>query len=220
MTLKQLQGFQLWSLYQPLKSPMSDCGCHSPATSDPVQRRTLIIALALNAAMALIGAIAGWIAYSAGLLADALDMASDAIAYAIGLAAVGRSLHFKRNAARISGMCLLVLGLGLLVEVARRGIVGSEPMSGVMIGTALLSLIVNLYVLKLLKPYSAGEVHLRATWIFTRADVVANIGVVIAAVLVMLTGSGIPDLLIGAGIGLYVVKEAIEILREASEARG
>ena len=170
--------------------------------------------------MALIGAIAGWIAYSAGLLADALDMASDAIAYAIGLVAVGRSLHFKQNAARISGICLLVLGLGLLVEVARRGIVGSEPMSGVMIGTALLSLIVNLYVLKLLKPYSAGEVHLRATWIFTRADVVANIGVVIAAVLVMLTGSGIPDLLIGAGIGLYVVKEAIEILREANEARG
>ena len=104
MTLKQLQGFQLWSLYQPLKSPMSDCGCHSPATSDPVQRRTLIIALALNAAMALIGAIAGWIAYSAGLLADALDMASDAIAYAIGLTAVDRSMHFKQNAARISAL--------------------------------------------------------------------------------------------------------------------
>lgn len=171
----------------------------------------------MNAAMAIVGGVAGWIAYSTGLLADALDMASDAIAYAIGLVAIGRSAQVKRNAARISGICLLVLGVGLLAEVGRRAFEDGEPISWLMIAAATLSLAVNLLVLKLLSPYRSGEVHLRATWIFTRADVVANVGVIMAALLVTWIQSRIPDLIIGGAIGLYVVKEAWEIIREAAE---
>ena len=61
---------------------MSDCGCHHEA-KNAHERRVLVIALALNAAMAVIGGIGGWIAQSTGLLADALDMLADATAYAI-----------------------------------------------------------------------------------------------------------------------------------------
>ena len=85
---------------------MSDCGCQ-PKARDARERRVLWIALGLNAAMAVIGAVAGWIAQSTGLLADALDMLSDATAYAIGLAAIGRAARFKVNAAFISGGVLL-----------------------------------------------------------------------------------------------------------------
>jgi Co/Zn/Cd efflux system component len=90
------------------------------------------------------------------------------------LIAIGRSALFKIRAATLSGGILLVLGVGVLVEVGRRLIYGAEPLSEWMIGTALLSLVVNLTVLRLLAPMKAGEVHLRATWLFTRADVVAN----------------------------------------------
>jgi len=62
-------------------------------------------------------------------------------------------------------------------------------------------------------------VHLRATWIFTRVDVIANVGVMFSGLLVLLTGSRFPDLVVGGAIGIYVIKEAIEILREAHEAR-
>ena len=75
----------------------------------------------------------------------------------------------------------------------------------------------GLAVLRMLRPFRQGEVHLRATWIFTRADVVANIGVLVAAALVLATGSRFPDLIVGAAIGAYVVKEAVEILREARD---
>ena len=197
---------------------MTDCGCHHEA-KNAQERRILTIALVLNAAMAVIGGVAGWIGQSTGLLADALDMLSDATAYAIGLAAIGRGARFKANAAWLSGSVLLMLGLGLLLEVGRRVFQGAEPLSGWMIGTACLSLVVNLTVLRLLAPLKSGEVHLRATWIFTRADVVANIGVVISGVLVALTSSRYPDLIIGALIGLYVVREAFEILSEAREAK-
>jgi cation diffusion facilitator family transporter len=197
---------------------MSDCGCHVEATTDPRQRRTLWVALVLNAAMAVVGFTIGWLAQSTGVLADALDMLSDASAYAIGLAAIGRSDLFKRRAAQWSGAILLVLGLGVVVEALRRGVMGSEPLSGWMMIAAGLSLIVNLAALQLLRPFQHGEVHLRATWIFTRADVVANIGVFIAAGLVGITHSRFPDVIVGAAIGAYVCKEAIEILREARPA--
>ena len=197
---------------------MSDCGCHHEA-KDVSERRILLIALALNALMAVVGGVAGWIGQSTGLLADALDMLSDAAAYAIGLAAIGRSARFKANAATASGIALLVLGLGLLLEVVRRIGAGAEPESGWMIATATLSLAVNLTVLRLLAPLKQGEVHLRATWIFTRADVIANVGVIAAGVMVMLLGSPYPDYIIGSLIGLYVVKEAVEILSEARKAR-
>jgi cation diffusion facilitator family transporter len=196
---------------------MSDCGCHHEA-KNAQEQRVLWIALALNAAMAVIGGIAGWIAHSTGLLADALDMLSDATAYAIGLVAIGRTARFKANAAWLSGSILLVLGIGVLVEVGRRVLQGAEPLSGWMIGTALLSLVVNVIVLRMLSPLKSGEVHLRATWLFTRADVVANIGVILAGVLVWWLANPYPDYVIGTLIGLYVIKEAIEILRDARRA--
>lgn len=197
---------------------MSDCGCHHEARSAQ-ERRVLRIALLLNAAMAVMGGIAGWLAQSTGLLADALDMLSDASAYAIGLMAIGRSARFKANAAWLSGFALLILGVAVLAEVARRVAYGAEPLSGWMIGTALLSLAVNLTVLRLLSPLKSGEVHLRATWLFTRADVVANVGVIVAGALVFWLASPYPDYVIGVLIGLYVIREAAEILGEARRAR-
>lgn len=196
---------------------MSDCGCHAEANT-AAERRVLWIALALNAAMAIIGSLAGWWAQSTGLLADALDMLSDATAYAVGLAAIGRSARFKQRAAGVSGSLLLLLGVGVLVEVGRRAWFGSEPIGWPIVATALVSLAVNLTVLRMLRPFRTGEVHLRATWIFTRADVVANIGVVISGVVILATGWRSPDLVVGALIGLYVCKEALEILSEARDA--
>ena len=197
---------------------MTDCGCHHEA-KNAQERKILTIALALNATMAVVGGIAGWIGQSTGLLADALDMLSDATAYAIGLVAIGRAASFKANAAMLSGAALLLLGLGVLFEVGRRVIYGAEPASGWMIGTAIVSFIVNMSVLRMLAPLKSGEVHLRATWIFTRADIVANVGVIVAGMLVFWLRSPIPDYVIGTLIGLYVVKEAVSILVEARRAR-
>ena len=198
---------------------MSDCGCEAPEVKTAQERRVLRIALVLNAAMAVIGGLAGWIGQSTGLLADALDMLADAAAYSIALLAIGRTALFKIRAATLSGTILLVLGAGILLEVGRRLLCGADPVSEWMIGTALLSLAVNLTVLRLLSPMRSGEVHLRATWLFTRADVVANLGVILAGLLVLWLSLPYPDFVIGTLIGLYVIKEAIEILRDArSEA--
>ena len=193
---------------------MSSCGCEIEGETAG-QRRTLTIALVSNAIMFVIGLIAGIAAESTGLIADSLDMLADASAYTIALVAIGRSGLFKNRAAKLSGSILLLLGAGVMVDVVRRGLTGANPESTIMLSVAALSLLVNATVLYLLSRYRAGEVHLRATWIFTRVDVIANIAVIGAAIVVRLTGRDWVDLLIGAAIGTYVIKEALEILGHA-----
>lgn len=183
------------------------------------ERSVLRTALALNALMFVVGLGAGVLAESVALLADSLDMLADALAYGLSLAAIGRSGPFQARVATISGTILLVLGIGVVLDVVRRALQGSDPDSAFMVATALLSLVVNAYVIRTLARFRRGEVHLRAAWLFTRADVVANIGVILSGLLVFVTGSRYPDLIVGFAIGCYVVREAVEILNSASRAR-
>ena len=140
-----------------------DCGCRSAQAETHAQRQVLKIALALNAAMFAVGLIAGVTAQSSGLIADALDMFADAVAYGIALIAIGRSLTLKRHAGIVSGSILLLLGALVLIDVARR-VAGSDgPASGIMFVIATLSIGVNVTVLRMLRRYREGEAHLRAT---------------------------------------------------------
>ena len=181
--------------------------------------RILTVALRLNAVMFVVGLVAGLLAESVGLLADSLDMLADALAYGLSIAAVGRAPMFKARIATISGTLLLLLGGGVLVDAVRRVWTGSEPESAVMMAVAAVSLVVNAIVIRMLARFRKGEVHLRAAWLFTRADVVANVGVILSGVLVLISRSRLPDIVVGAAIGLYVMREALEILRRARRAR-
>lgn len=197
---------------------MADCGCEPGPVETDAQRRTLWIALLLNAAMFIVEVGAGVLANSAGLIADGLDMLTDASAYAVALAAIGRSAKFKARAATASGSLLLLVGLGVVIDAARRTFGGEAPEGEWMIAVALLALAVNVYVLVLLRNQRKDEVHIRAAWIFTRADVIANTCVILSGLAVVATGIRYFDLVVGAAIGLYVMKEAAEILRDASSA--
>lgn len=197
---------------------MSDCGCEPGPVETKAQQRVLWVALILNAAMFVIETGAGLHADSTGLVADGLDMLSDASVYAVALAAIGRSHGLKTRAATLSGGLLMLVGLGVVAEAAWRAVTGVQPEGGWMIAVATLALAVNAYVLRLLQTQRSGEVHMRAAWIFTRADVVANAAVILSGVAVLLTGIFYFDLVVGAAIGIYVIREALEILREAREA--
>jgi len=198
---------------------MENCGCSPTSAETAGQRRTLWIALALNAAMFVAEVAAGVIANSTALIADGLDMLADAFAYAIALVAVGRRGRFKANAATASGVLLFVLGFAVLLDALRK-LVSGEPPDGVwMMGVAIIALIVNATVLRLLSRQRQDEVHIRATWIFTRADVVANCAVILSGLAVLFTGIRYFDLAVGAAIGIYVIREALEILKEARSAR-
>jgi Co/Zn/Cd efflux system component len=164
-----------------------------------------------------VGLVAGLIAQSTGLIADSLDMFADAVAYGIALRALNRGPAFKARAALVSGGVLLTLGVGVLLDCVRRGVFGSAPESRVMMGVAGISLLVNATVLYLLGRYR-DQGLLRATWIFTRVDVIVNLAVILSGLTILLTGLRFVDLIVGAAIGLYVIKEGFDIVGEAKEA--
>ncbi|MGH7411376.1 MAG: cation transporter [Candidatus Methylomirabilis sp.] len=197
---------------------MSDCGCELEE-ADALERRTLWTLLAINASMFVVEAVAGWLGESTGLLADSLDMLADATLYGIGLYAVGRPLIAKARAAFASGVSQIVLGIGVLVDVARRFLVGSQPISAVMIVVGAVALTANVTGLLLIAKHRQGGVHMRASWIFSKNDVIANLGIILSGALVIILGSRFPDLVIGAAIATIVIRGGFEILREANAVK-
>ena len=184
----------------------------SDSTTADSQRRALWWVLGINAAMFAVELVAGIVAQSTGLVADSLDMLADASIYAIALMAAG-DVASQRRSARASGWVQLALAALVLVEVLRRAAAGSEPVEGLMVAVGLLALAANLTCVALLARHRRGGAHLRASWIFTTNDALANLGVILAGVLVGVTGSAIPDLVIGAAIAALVASGAWRILR-------
>lgn len=193
---------------------MSDCGCEVEVT-DKEQKGVLISLLAINGFMFLFEIGIGWFAQSTGLIADSMDMLADAIVYAIGLYAIGKSLQHKANAALISGYFQGILGLIILIDIVRRIIVGSEPVSVLMMGVGFIALLANIYCLRLIDKHKDGEVHMRASWIFSKNDVIANTGVILGGLLVWLLNSRWPDLVIGSLISLVILNGARHIILDA-----
>ena len=193
---------------------MSSCNCHIEIQNKE-QSRVLIILLAINAAMFVIELSIGWWAESTALIADALDMLADSMVYAIGLYAVGRSMRAKVHAAYLNGGMQVILGLMVLVDIIRRFIYGSEPVSELMMGIGLLALIANIICLVLISKYRHGDINMRASWICSQNDVIANTGVILAGVLVLLTESNLPDLIIGIVVAAMVIHGGMRILNEA-----
>ena len=197
---------------------MAGCGCEMEARNEQ-ERRTLRIVLGINAVMFLFEIVLGWLAQSTGLIADSLDMLADALVYAISLYAVGRADVLKDRAARLSGMLQIGLAVLVLVDVLRRFLYGSEPVSLLMMGVGTVALVANSICLALIARHRDGGVHMRASLIFSANDVIANLGVIISGGLVWLLGSRYPDLFIGTAIALLVLYGGIRILREVAAHR-
>lgn len=195
---------------------MSNCGCEMQVQSE-LERRTLLLVLAINAFMFVLELALGIIAQSTGLIADSLDMFADASVYGISLYAIGKEALLKTTAAKVSGVIQVLLALLVLVEVLRRFMLGSEPVSGVMISVGMIALFANVACLRLIGRHRDGGIHMRASLIFTANDVIANAGVIVSGALVWLLNSRHPDLVIGLVIAIVVMRGGIRILKEAAE---
>jgi Co/Zn/Cd efflux system component len=179
------------------------------------QRKLLWSVLAINFAFFLIEMTTGLLSKSMGLVADSLDMLADSFVYGISLFAVGGTLVRKKRIAKLAGyfqITLAVLGFG---EVLRR-FFGDEklPDFKTMVLVSVLALIANAICLYLLqKSKSKEEAHMKASMIFTSNDVIINLGVIAAGLLVNWLHSNKPDLIIGSVVFVLVIQGAIRILK-------
>lgn len=195
---------------------MSDC-CVTEARNRR-ERVLLWTVLALNAVMFIVEFIAGWLARSSGLMADSLDMLADVLVYSVSLYAVGRGLAQKARAALLNGSLQLLLGISVFLHIGWRIWEGGSPQTDIMSWIAALALVVNSTCFALLYRFRSGDVNMRASWLCSRNDMLANVGVLLAAWLVQALSSPWPDYVIAALIAGIVVHSSCGVLRQAKHS--
>jgi len=179
------------------------------------QKKLLWSVLAINFAFFIIEMTTGLISKSMGLVADSLDMLADSFVYGISLFAVGGTMIKKKRIAKIAGYFQITLAVIGFLEVLRRFFGAEElPDFSTMIIVSIFALIANgicLYILQ--KSKSKEEAHMKASMIFTSNDVVINLGVISAGLLVNWMNSNKPDLIVGTIVFVLVIQGAIRILK-------
>ena len=178
------------------------------------ERQVLWQVLAINFFFFALEMLTGFIAGSMGLVADSLDMLADSIVYALSLFAVGGTVSRKKNIAGAAGYFQLALAVLGFAEVIRRFVGhGETPDFHLMIIISLLALAGNAICLYLLQKSKSQEAHMQASMIFTSNDVIVNLGVIVAGVIVYLTTSKLPDLTVGTIVFVLVGRGAYRILQ-------
>src|SRR3546814_12004592 len=86
-----------------------------------------------------------------------------------------------------------------------------------MSGIGVAALIVNVSAALILARFREGDANVRAIWLFSRTDAIANIAVIIAALLVVWTGRAWPDLVLAGFITLLFLHSALAILRLSAD---
>ena len=189
-------------------------GGHEVDAGSPEKRKTLWVVLWLNVAIAIGFFAVGYFADSNALLANGLDNSSDAIVYALSLLALTRSRTWKRGAARFSGIMLLVFSAGVIFDAYRRFVEGSDPGGMLMMAMAFVAGLVNLYCLRLLQKVENKDVNMLAATTFSFNDFISNGGIIIAGIVVLITGANWPDLVVGIAVACIALYGGVQILRD------
>lgn len=198
---------------------MSDCCSGACSVTkppvDPAYRRILWIALLVNAAMFGVELFGGWRAGSVSLLADAVDFFGDAANYAVSLFVLGLAPIWRSRTALLKGMTMGGYGLFVLGTAAWNLFAGTIPEASTMGKIGFLALAANVFVAILLFAYRNGDSNMRSVWLCTRNDAINNIAVLFAALGVLGTGTGWPDLLVATVMGVLGLTAARSVIAQA-----
>jgi len=190
-------------------------------------RGRLTATLALTCGFLVVEVVGALWSGSLALLADAGHMLADAGGLALALFAIwiagrpptpAKTYGYYRAeilAALINALVLLVVAGGILVETYRRFLTPPAILGGPMLGVATVGLVVNLACAGLLHGAAEGSLNVRAAYLEVLGDALSSLGVVLAAVAVVLTGWTLADPLVSGAIALVIVPRTWGLLRQA-----
>ncbi|MCP9490431.1 MAG: cation diffusion facilitator family transporter [Solirubrobacteraceae bacterium MAG38_C4-C5] len=201
---------------------------HSHPEGRSADRRALGLALILTTGFAGAEVVGGLLTGSLALLADAGHMLSDSLSLALALGAMWlagrpatavRTFGLKRAeilAALFNGVTLVAISVWIFIEAYRRLQDPPEVLGGWLLVVAVLGLLVNLAAAAILMRSEGESLNKSAAFRHVLADLAGSVGVIISAVVILLTGWRYVDPLISVGIGLLVVGSSWSILRDAT----
>lgn len=184
-------------------------------------------ALALTTAFMAAEVVGGLWTGSLALLADAAHMLTDAGGLALALIAIRFAerpatpqktygyVRMEVLSALTNAVVLLLLTIYIFYEAYKRFLNPPEILGGPMLAVAVVGLVVNLVSMKLLSTGSSESLNVKGAYFEVLSDMLGSLGVIMAAVLVMLTGWTLADPIIGAAIGLFIVPRTWILLRQA-----
>lgn len=195
----------------------SCCDCKGEALAKLRERqgRVLKAVLAINLGMFFVESAAGAMARSTSLLADSLDMFGDAAVYGASLYVLNRGPLWQARVSLFKGGLMLVFGLGVLAEAGSKALGHGFPRADAMGVIGAMALAANVACLLLLLRHRQDDINMRSTWLCSRNDILANLGVLGAAAMVARFQSSWPDVLVGVAIALLVLSSSFSVLREA-----
>ncbi|MDP3137689.1 MAG: cation transporter [Burkholderiaceae bacterium] len=185
------------------------------ASRSPRYRRILWAALIINFAMFGVEIGAGLSSGSVSLLADAIDFFGDAANYGLTLLVLTMSAGRRAAAALIKAASMLGFGLvvgGRALWSLMQGIT-PEPLTMGAVGA--LALVANVAVAVMLYAYRNGDANMRSVWLCSRNDALGNLAVMGAALGVLGTRSGWPDLLVAGVMAALAITSGWSVLRQA-----
>lgn len=180
------------------------------------QSATLRLVLAINAAMFIVEFTGGLLAGSISLLADSLDMLGDAMIYGFSLHAVAHGARRKALSALLKGGVMAGFGLVVLAQAVYRMLYPQAPAAEVIGGIGLLAFLANGLCLALLWRHRSEDINMSSVWLCSRNDIIANVSVLGAALMVWRLGSAWPDILVGVAIAALFLRSAVFVVRAAS----
>jgi cation diffusion facilitator family transporter len=204
---------------KPAEPVAACCGCEDTArsveTGSAAFRRAVWIVLFLNAAMFVLEALAGQVAGSMALQADALDFAGDTATYGISLFALGHGGAFRARTALFKGLTLGLMGAYVLAASLWRTFIDGAPDAMTMSWVAALGLAVNATAALLLLRFRDGDANVRSVWLCSRNDALGNVAVICAAGVVAWTGTRWADLGVAAIMAGLFLSTAWQVTRQA-----
>jgi cobalt-zinc-cadmium efflux system protein len=191
-------------------------------------RRLLLGALCLIAGLMVVELVAGILAGSLALLADAGHLVSDVAALAFAVAAAtmaARPAHgrwtygFRRLeilSAQANGLLLLIVGIWIVFGAIRRLVSPSDVQGGIVLVVALAGIAVNLVATALLARASRESLNVRGAFLHVATDLVAFIGTAVAGALILVTGWDRFDPIAGLLVAALMFWGAYGLLREST----
>jgi cobalt-zinc-cadmium efflux system protein len=185
------------------------------------------VVLGLTLAFTAVEIVGGLLTGSLALLADAVHMLSDNLALALALFAVWlagrpstpeRSYGYQRAeilAALANGAILVVLAIWIFIEAWGRLTDPPDVLAGWMAVVAAVGLAVNLVAAAILTRAGHDTLNMRAALRHVIADAIGSAGVLVAALVILLTGWRYADPLAGALIAVAVLASSWSVLRDS-----
>ncbi len=200
---------------------------HSHGVSADTDRRYLMGALALIVAFMAAEVAAGIVAHSLALISDAAHMLTDAGSIVLALAAIrlaarppqgGYTFGLKRAeilSAQANGLTLLLLSAWLGYEAIRRLIAPPAVGGGLVLGTALAGVAVNLAAAWLMSKANRASLNIQGAYRHILTDLYAFIATAIAGLVIVVTGFARADALASLVVVALMVKAGSGLVRDS-----